>query len=167
MCPFNYEEEALALVTEGALKVGTVEAIEKLHIKKIPLGESARRIAHQEESRTFGVLTVKNVYNENTGEEEEQSFLKILDDRSFDGTCELTMMSSVSCADCPNFSSSGRVPNGCARACPIDIVGKIRRGPNGLLLRWYSIRSPFGRRTYKRSNTSFRGERRSKIASGL
>ncbi|KNC96412.1 uncharacterized protein SPPG_09532 [Spizellomyces punctatus DAOM BR117] len=84
MCPFNYEDEALALVTEGSLKVGTVEAIEKLHIKKIPLGETARRITHQEKSGTFGVLTLRIVQNEETGDEEETGYLKLLDDQSFE-----------------------------------------------------------------------------------
>ncbi|KAI8822007.1 DNA damage-binding protein 1a-like protein [Fimicolochytrium jonesii] len=84
MCAFSFDAEALALVTEGSLKVGTVEAIQKLHIKKIPLGEVARRITHQEQSGTFGILTMKTVQDESGLDEEERSFVKVLDDRTFE-----------------------------------------------------------------------------------
>ncbi|RKO94037.1 mono-functional DNA-alkylating methyl methanesulfonate N-term-domain-containing protein [Blyttiomyces helicus] len=104
MCPFAYSgaPNALALATEGVLKIGLVEAIQKLHIKKVPLGEMARRIVHQESSNTFGILTTCHVMD-SAGEEEEKYFFKILDEQTyeilddykmdpFESTCSLLSM---------------------------------------------------------------------------
>lgn len=78
---FNTEitPKALAYVTKDALKIGLIERIQRLHVKKIPLGETPRRIAYQEETHLFGILTTKIV-----SPEEEQSFFKILDDQTFE-----------------------------------------------------------------------------------
>lgn len=88
MCPFNFSgTSALALATEGVLKIGTVESIQKLHIKKIPLGETPRRIAYQESTKTFGLLSCKEWENE--GAEFEAHYFKVLDEQTFDGTSSL------------------------------------------------------------------------------
>nr|CAG4643697.1 EOG090X00HD [Lepidurus arcticus] len=59
MCPLNSEAypESLALATDSAVTIGTIDEIQKLHIRTVPLGESPRRIAYQESTQTFGVLT--------------------------------------------------------------------------------------------------------------
>jgi len=44
---------------EQSLIIGTVDEIQKLHIRTVPLGETPRRIAHQEQTLTFGVLTMR------------------------------------------------------------------------------------------------------------
>jgi DNA damage-binding protein 1 len=46
---------------EAALTIGGVDEIQKLHIRSVPLHEQARRIAHQEETRTFGLITIANM----------------------------------------------------------------------------------------------------------
>lgn len=59
MCPLNCEAypESLALTTENSLIIGTIDEIQKLHIRTVALGESPRRITYQEQTETFGVLT--------------------------------------------------------------------------------------------------------------
>ncbi|XP_056688092.1 uncharacterized protein [Spinacia oleracea] len=41
---------SLAIAKEGELTIGTIDDIQKLHIRSIPLGEHARRICHQEQA---------------------------------------------------------------------------------------------------------------------
>lgn len=82
---------SLAIAKEGKLTIGTIDHIQKLHIRTIPLGERvhARRICHQEKSRTFAICSVKN---NQTGQKEEKKtgaedsethFICLLDDQSF------------------------------------------------------------------------------------
>ncbi|KAJ3088710.1 DNA damage-binding protein 1a, partial [Quaeritorhiza haematococci] len=80
MCPFNIPSapNALALATDEVLKIGSIDEIQKLHMVTIKLGELPRRIAYQEQSRSFGVLTCKVV------EDEEVSFLKLIDDQTYE-----------------------------------------------------------------------------------
>ncbi|KAG5139673.1 hypothetical protein JHK84_033441 [Glycine max] len=61
MCPFNSAAfpDSLAIAKEGELTIGTIDDIQKLHIRSIPLGEHARRICHQEQSRTFAICSLK------------------------------------------------------------------------------------------------------------
>eukprot|EP00727_Mastigamoeba_balamuthi_P002002 m51a1_g118 putative dna damage-binding protein 1a (1114) ;mRNA; f:362128-365815 len=53
------EQASLAIATEGRLVLGTIDEIQKLHIRTVPLGEMPRRIVHQPETSTFAVLTVR------------------------------------------------------------------------------------------------------------
>ena len=39
---------------------GTIDEIQKLHIRTIPLGETPRRITYQEQTQTFGVLSMRH-----------------------------------------------------------------------------------------------------------
>ncbi|KAJ3010234.1 DNA damage-binding protein 1a [Thoreauomyces humboldtii] len=84
MCPFNYDGDALALVSDGSLKIGTVETIQKLHIKRIPIGETVRRIAHQERTGTFALLTIRLLQDKKTHEEEERGIVKLLDNQTYE-----------------------------------------------------------------------------------
>lgn len=62
MCPLNCEAypDSLALTTENSLIIGTIDEIQKLHIRTVALGESPRRITYQEQTETFGVLTQRH-----------------------------------------------------------------------------------------------------------
>lgn len=62
MCPLNAEAypDSLALATDSTVTIGTIDEIQKLHIRTVPLGETPRRIAYQEETQTFGVLTIRH-----------------------------------------------------------------------------------------------------------
>lgn len=92
MCPFNTEAypESLAVATESALTIGNIDEIQKLHIRKVPLGEMPRRIAHQESSRMFGVLTSK-VSVDATGDEVESFHIRLIDDATFEGAIPLLL----------------------------------------------------------------------------
>lgn len=74
---------SLAIAKEGELSIGTIDDIQKLHIRTIPLGEHARRICHQEQSRTFAICSMKNNCLSNP-EESEMHFVRLLDDQTFD-----------------------------------------------------------------------------------
>lgn len=58
---------SLALATDTSVTIGTIDEIQKLHIRTVPLQESPRRIAYQEQSQTFGVLTVRTDIQDSTG----------------------------------------------------------------------------------------------------
>ena len=49
--------DSLAIAKESGLTIGSIDEIQKLHIRAVPLGEQARRLAHQESSHTFLVTT--------------------------------------------------------------------------------------------------------------
>ena len=61
MCSMNAEsyQDSLALATDSTVTIGTIDEIQKLHIRTVPLGESPRRIAYQESTQTFGVVTMR------------------------------------------------------------------------------------------------------------
>ncbi|OIW17906.1 hypothetical protein TanjilG_19875 [Lupinus angustifolius] len=84
MCPFNSAAfpDSLAIAKEGVLTIGTIDDIQKLHIRSIPLGEQARLICHQEQSRTFAICSLK--YNPASAEESEMHFARLLDDQTFE-----------------------------------------------------------------------------------
>uniref|UniRef100_A0A7S2S558 DNA damage-binding protein 1 n=1 Tax=Mucochytrium quahogii TaxID=96639 RepID=A0A7S2S558_9STRA len=62
MVPFNTENfaDCLAIASEEDLTIGTINDIQKLHIRSYPLGEQPRRICHQKSSRCFGVCTIRS-----------------------------------------------------------------------------------------------------------
>lgn len=59
MAPFNSASfpDALAIAHADALTLGTIDAVQKLHIRSVPLGEQPRRLALQEATRTVAVAT--------------------------------------------------------------------------------------------------------------
>jgi DNA damage-binding protein 1 len=83
--PFNtsMSENGLAIATEGELRIGAVETVQKLHVKSIHIGETVRRIAYHEECETFGIVTNRQVTS-NTGIMEELSYFKILHGKTFE-----------------------------------------------------------------------------------
>ncbi|KAG0461871.1 hypothetical protein HPP92_020347 [Vanilla planifolia] len=84
MCPFNSAAfpDSLAIAKEGELTIGTIDDIQKLHIRSIPLGEQCRRISHQEQSRTFAICSYKICLINN--DETEIHFVRLLDDQTFE-----------------------------------------------------------------------------------
>ena len=73
---------SLAIAKEGELTIGTIDDIQKLHIRSIPLGEHARRICHQEQSRTFAICSLK--LNQSSTEDSETHYIRLLDDQTFE-----------------------------------------------------------------------------------
>ncbi|KAM6551938.1 hypothetical protein CsatB_001746 [Cannabis sativa] len=86
MCPFNSAAfpDSLAIAKEGELTIGTIDDIQKLHIRSILLGEHARRICHQEHSRTFAICSVKYNQSAAAADDSEMHFVRLLDDQTFD-----------------------------------------------------------------------------------
>lgn len=69
MCSLNSEAypDSLALATDSSVTIGTIDEIQKLHIRTVPLYESPRRIAYQEQTQTFGVITTRIDIQDSTG----------------------------------------------------------------------------------------------------
>lgn len=88
--------ETFAIVTAGELIIGTIDEIQKLHIRTVPLAEQPRRIVHLEGARCFAVLTVRLEVTAD-GEETEYNYLRLFDDTTFErqGSYELQPTEAV------------------------------------------------------------------------
>jgi DNA damage-binding protein 1 len=105
MAPFDSPSlpDCLALASPEALTLGTVDDIQKLHIRTVPLGEQPRRVAHLRRSKTLAVsveaLTAASgvlgeggdgAASERAGAAgpavglSEAAFIRLFDDASFD-----------------------------------------------------------------------------------
>ena len=90
MCSFNSESfpDSLAVASDSALTIGTIDDIQKLHIRTVPLGQQPRRIAHQPTTRTFAVccfnLSAGLDGASGGGDEASTSVVRLLDDQTFD-----------------------------------------------------------------------------------
>ena len=47
--------------------IGSIDEIQKLHIRTVPLGETPLRISYQESSQTFGVISTRTEIADPTG----------------------------------------------------------------------------------------------------
>jgi DNA damage-binding protein 1 len=85
MCSFNSESfpESLAIASEESMTIGTIDDIQKLHVRTVPLGEQPRRICHMESSGTFGLITL-GTGEDAQGEETELFHFKLIDDQTFE-----------------------------------------------------------------------------------
>ncbi|ORX90414.1 hypothetical protein K493DRAFT_409889 [Basidiobolus meristosporus CBS 931.73] len=93
MCPFNSSSfpNSLVLATDDGLTIGTIDEIQKLHIRTVPLREMPRRIIHQPSTQSLGVLTVRLQVNPDNGDQEETSFLRVYDDQNFEEIASFQM----------------------------------------------------------------------------
>lgn len=92
MASFNSASfpDCLAIAKENSLTIGTVEEIQKLHVRTVPLKEQPRRIVHQESTKTFGVVTIAA----GTMLDDEQGYLRILDDSSYETVASYALQAS-------------------------------------------------------------------------
>lgn len=69
MCPLdtNHYSDSLALVSDTDILFGTIDEIQKLHIRTIPLYESPSKIAHQSSTQTLGLLSFRHDIQDPTG----------------------------------------------------------------------------------------------------
>ncbi|XP_006772800.1 PREDICTED: DNA damage-binding protein 1 isoform X2 [Myotis davidii] len=69
MCPLNSDgyPDSLALANNSTLTIGTIDEIQKLHIRTVPLYESPRKICYQEVSQCFGVLSSRIEVQDSSG----------------------------------------------------------------------------------------------------
>lgn len=68
------------LAKESELSIGEINDIRQLHIHTIPLKEQARRICHQEQSRTLALCSFKPKY---IHAESGKHFVRLLDYQTF------------------------------------------------------------------------------------
>ncbi|KAK0417985.1 hypothetical protein QR680_013312 [Steinernema hermaphroditum] len=70
MCSFNAREfqNTLVFASHDDVTIGTVDDIKKLHIRRVKVGESVRRIAYQEETSTAALLTFRVEKRESDGQ---------------------------------------------------------------------------------------------------
>ncbi|XP_038067172.1 DNA damage-binding protein 1-like [Patiria miniata] len=101
MCPLNSEgyQDSLALANDTTLMIGTIDEIQKLHIRTVPLGESPHRIAYQEATQTFGVITTRTELKDATGHGTMQV-------RQSASTTALNMSSSTNSKSMPGQSGA-------------------------------------------------------------
>lgn len=61
MASFNTSSfpNSLAIAKEGTMTIGSIDEIQKLHIRTVPLHEQPRRIAYQDSSKSFALLTTQ------------------------------------------------------------------------------------------------------------
>jgi len=87
MTSFNFRNslDTLAIATDGCLMIGNIDDVQKLHIRTVPLGEQPRRIAHQDSTRTFGVLTIRtDMCFDDIRDFQDSSFFRLIDDKIFE-----------------------------------------------------------------------------------
>jgi DNA damage-binding protein 1 len=86
MCRFNSENfpDSLALALEGSgqLMIGSIDEIQKLHIRTIPLKQQPRRICYQESNNSFAVVTTRMTDEE--GETNESNHILLFDGQTFE-----------------------------------------------------------------------------------
>lgn len=63
----NCYSDSLALISDSDILFGTIDEIQKLHIKTIPLYESPQKIAHQQQTQTFGLISMRKNFQETYG----------------------------------------------------------------------------------------------------
>lgn len=80
VCSFHSSsfEHSLALSTNEDLTIGAIDDIQKLHIRTIPLGEMARRIAYDPDNRVMLVLTMAITAEGETG------WVRLFDSETFE-----------------------------------------------------------------------------------
>jgi len=85
MAPFHSDAlpDCLAISTEDSLLIGTIDEIQKLHIRTVPLEEQPRRLCHLESVRLFALLTVA-IETGPSGDEMETNAVRLLDDTTFE-----------------------------------------------------------------------------------
>ncbi|CAH8566044.1 unnamed protein product [Heterobilharzia americana] len=70
MTPLNgvFYNDCIALVTPSALIIGSVDEIQKLHVRTLPLEETPKRLALQSETSSLGVITYRQeIFQEGMG----------------------------------------------------------------------------------------------------
>eukprot|EP01027_Heterolobosea_sp_BB2_P002893 GEZU01004339.1.p1 GENE.GEZU01004339.1~~GEZU01004339.1.p1 ORF type:complete len:703 (-),score=229.06 GEZU01004339.1:788-2896(-) len=85
MCPFNSENfpDSLVFSTENRMMIGTIDEIQKLHIRTVPLGEQPRRICYHESCKSFAVVTLRAQVDEN-GADTDTYYVKLVDEQTFE-----------------------------------------------------------------------------------
>lgn len=112
MCQFDSASfpDCLVLVTTTNLLIGTVDDIQKLHIRTLWLKEQPRKISYSKQLR---VLAVATLCNEETDQKPTVAYLRIFDDTSFQPVDSfelrpLEQVQSIACGSLTESSSDSR-----------------------------------------------------------
>ncbi|UJR27073.1 hypothetical protein I4U23_008375 [Adineta vaga] len=104
MCSFNSElyGACLTLVTDMGVILGRIDDIQKLHIRSLGLGESARRITFMDEEKVYVILTQSN------GECQTDSIVSISKQthKKIDCTTKIKTIEDMAHQQCNNICSS-------------------------------------------------------------
>jgi DNA damage-binding protein 1 len=96
MAPFACDADApdtLAIASDDALILGTIDEVRKLHIRSVYLHEQPRRIAHIEHVHAFALLTMAHEDQPaDGGDERECNFVRLLDEITFERTASFELM---------------------------------------------------------------------------
>jgi DNA damage-binding protein 1 len=74
--------DSIALASDDSMSIGSIDEIQKLHIRDEPIGESPVRIAHDQSSGTFIVSTTQVV--DEGPDQNEKYQLRVLDSSTFE-----------------------------------------------------------------------------------
>lgn len=86
VCPFHCElfPDCLCLASEETLRIGTIDAIQKLHVQTFPMRDTPKRVAHHKIGRLFVVGAICNGLGGVFGIQDQGEILYFLDDTSFE-----------------------------------------------------------------------------------
>jgi DNA damage-binding protein 1 len=92
VCEFNTSDfpENLAIATDGALQIGAVDEIQKLHLRTVHLNEQPRRIVHMESAHVFGLLTEATCVD-SEGDEALECTVRLICETTFDCLTEFKL----------------------------------------------------------------------------
>ena len=77
---------ALAIATPTTVRIGRADDLRRVDIQAVPLeDEEPRRIAHDPQTDTFGVVCLRRDVNRQTGEQTSQGSVKVFENRTFAG----------------------------------------------------------------------------------
>ena len=134
MASFHSESfpECLALASSTLLTIGTIDDIQKLHIRSVPLpaGEQARRIAYHKTSRSIAVCTSATVAVAaggvgDGGNYVEKHFVKLYDDTSFEQLASVELEDyeqaiAITTSECRCCQSVAMITVSCWRSVPVQ-----------------------------------------------
>lgn len=74
----------LAMCVGGTVEICSLDRIQKIHVRCVPLGEMARRVIHHAQSKSYCVLTCRQTDISTESHNGETSFLRLFDDANLD-----------------------------------------------------------------------------------
>jgi len=93
MCPFNSEffPNCFAIAREDSLMIGSIDEIQKLHIRTMQLGDQALRICYHESSQCLVVSATRFTNDVKSGIEKQSHYILLIDATSFEKIGEFAL----------------------------------------------------------------------------
>lgn len=125
----------MAITDESSLTIGTIDEIQKLHIRTVPLYETPRRIAYQESTESFGVITLRIDVQKTNGPEPVRASASIIANNTSVSTSKVLSATGSGSAD-HNIGDEVEVHSvlfldqqtfsGMVAALPVSFLGRQR-----------------------------------------